>query len=485
MGEEFHWYQLSNGTILLRSLLFLKGRWRKKLRLETPWHDVTHILFIFLAAPMTTRLLYTKTSDQCIASYILQACFKESLNKTVTMDAPILEDSHTTSTQTTNLYDESLRMLWASNLVYSFARLLQAGRAGQLELGNTFPPEVLAKYEKERLDMRGLEGEHGLSFTKVVEILNLNKDFLAENDSGWEYTSSIIEKLKAIEDADKSYDSLFLETFASIDASTQCVYGVVKDVVNKRVTVVFRGSTGGDTRDWETNFRAQLEELRTPKLLRGSLKGKLNDRLLVHRGVYEYIFNNSLADGAQRYDMILQDIKPFVKKEGYKLYVTGHSLGGALSSTLAFKLAGSKKSWIPKPVICINYASPIVGTSGYRTAFTLLEKMGYIRYLRITNENDIVPAIPPISFGCTKRTYKHVGINLRLYDKKFILSHPNSNGLGIVNALRNSLVKPLCCALKYHGLPLHEARMDAHKEALKSMTLEDLYADEKLFKTKR
>eukprot|EP00573_Skeletonema_grethae_P012825 CAMPEP_0201694300 /NCGR_PEP_ID=MMETSP0578-20130828/6621_1 /ASSEMBLY_ACC=CAM_ASM_000663 /TAXON_ID=267565 /ORGANISM="Skeletonema grethea, Strain CCMP 1804" /LENGTH=385 /DNA_ID=CAMNT_0048179969 /DNA_START=8 /DNA_END=1165 /DNA_ORIENTATION=+ len=384
------------------------------------------------------------------------------------------------STQTTNLYDESLRMLWASSLVYSFAKLLQAGRAGKLDLGNTFPPEVLAMYKEERLDARGLEGENGLSFTKVVEILKLNEDFLTE-DASWAYTSSIIEKLRAIEDADKSSDSLFLETFASIDASTQCVYGVVKDIVNKRVTVVFRGSTGGDTRDWQTNFTAQLEDLRTPKLLKGSLKGKLKERLLVHRGFYEYIFNNSLADGAQRYDMILEDIKPFVEQEGYKLYVTGHSLGAALSSMLAFKLAGKNKSWIPKPVVCINYASPIVGTNGFRTAFTLLEKMGHVRYLRITNENDVVPTIPPISLGCTKRFYKHVGVNLRLYDKKFILSHPNSNGLGIVNALRNSLFKPLCCALKYHGLELHEARMNTHKEALENMTLEELYADKKLF----
>ncbi len=400
------------------------------------------------------------------------------------METPILEDSHTMSTQTTNLYDESLRMLWCSKLVYSFASLLEAGREGKLDLGDTFPPEVLAAYKDKRLDVRGLDGEHGLSFNKVAEIVRANADYFMENVGDAEYVGDVIEQLQAIEDADESNDSFFLETFASIDASTQCVYGVVKDIVNKRVTVVFRGSTASGTRDWQTNFRAQLEGLRTPKLLEGSLKGKLKDRLLVHRGFYEYIFNNSLADGAQRFDMILEDIKPFVEQEGYMMVVTGHSLGGALSSMLAFKLAGSAKSWIPKPVICINYASPMVGTNGYRTAFTLLEKMGHVRYLRITNANDFVPALSPISRGCKKRTYKHVGINLRLYDKKFILSHPNSNGLGIVNALRNSLFKPLCCAMKNHLLPLHEARMHAHKEALKNMTLEGLYADEKLFKTK-
>jgi len=396
------------------------------------------------------------------------------------MDTPIIEDSHTMNTLTDNLYDESVRMLWASSLIYTFSILLKAGREGKLDLGNTFPPEVLELYKEERLDVRGLDGENGLSFTKVVEIVRANADYLQENNIGGDFTTSIIEKLLAVEDADKSSDSLFLETFASIEQATQCVYGVVKDIVNKRVTVVFRGSTDLSTRDWQTNLSAQLVGLRTPKLLEDSLEGRLKDRLLVHRGFYNYIFSNSRADGDQRYDMILDDIKPLVEQEGYKLYVTGHSLGAALSSVLAFKLAGSDKPWIPKPVTCISYASPLVGTKGFRTAFTLLEKMGLIRYLRITNFNDLVPTIPPFSLGCTRRTFKHVGINLRIYDKKFILSHPNSNGWGIVNALRNSIFKPLCCALKEHGLQLHEKRMDAHKDALENMTLEDLYADEKL-----
>ena len=208
------------------------------------------------------------------------------------MDTPIIEDSHTMNTLTDNLYDESVRMLWASSLIYTFSILLKAGREGKLDLGNTFPPEVLELYKEERLDVRGLDGENGLSFTKVVEIVRANADYLQENNIGGDFTTSIIEKLLAVEDADKSSDSLFLETFASIEQATQCVYGVVKDIVNKRVTVVFRGSTDLSTRDWQTNTSAQLVGLRTPKLLEDSLEGRLKDRLLVHRGFYNYIFSN-------------------------------------------------------------------------------------------------------------------------------------------------------------------------------------------------
>ena len=46
-----------------------------------------------------------------------------------------------------NIYDESLPMLWASKLVYTFADLVEQGRSGKLDLSDTFPPEVLARFE--------------------------------------------------------------------------------------------------------------------------------------------------------------------------------------------------------------------------------------------------------------------------------------------------------------------------------------------------
>eukprot|EP00551_Chaetoceros_affinis_P014403 CAMPEP_0203688568 /NCGR_PEP_ID=MMETSP0091-20130426/1233_1 /ASSEMBLY_ACC=CAM_ASM_001089 /TAXON_ID=426623 /ORGANISM="Chaetoceros affinis, Strain CCMP159" /LENGTH=437 /DNA_ID=CAMNT_0050558103 /DNA_START=118 /DNA_END=1431 /DNA_ORIENTATION=- len=377
-----------------------------------------------------------------------------------------------------NIYDESIPMLWSSKLVYAFADLVEAGRAGQLDLQHTFPPEVLEKYEDQRLDVRDLSDGNGLPFNTIAQIVKSNKEKLKElRPSDAEYIETIIAKVQAVEDADQTTDSLFLETFTSIDQATQCVYGVLKDTNYKRIIVVFRGSTDLSTRDWQTNFSAQMAEMRTPKLLVDKLKGKLKNRVLVHRGFYNYIFNNKKADGDQRFDMILADIKPFVE-DGYKIYVTGHSLGAALSSLLSFKLAGSDKSWIPKPISCISYASPFNGSGGFQKAFTQLEKMGLIRYLRITNDNDTVPTIPPFSLGLRRRLMKHVGINLRLKDNSFSLHHPNTNGLA--NALRNSVLKPVWSVLKYHDLQLHEERMDKQQKVLQDMYLHDLYENEEI-----
>ena len=128
-----------------------------------------------------------------------------------------------------NLYDESIPMLWASRLVYSFAHLLKAGREGELDLGDTFPPEVLELYKNTRLDVRGLEGGDGLSFNRVLQIVKANADNLKEIESEeWEYVLSIIEKIQMVEDADERIDTLHLETFSSINAATECVYGVLK-----------------------------------------------------------------------------------------------------------------------------------------------------------------------------------------------------------------------------------------------------------------
>ena len=376
-----------------------------------------------------------------------------------------------------NVFDESIIMLWMSKLVYAFADLVKAARAGELDLTHTFPEEVLEMYIEKRLDVRSLNNGHGLPFRQLLQIVKDNQEKLKDiRGSDWDYVGKIIAKMERIENT--SSNSLFLETFTSIDQAAHCVYGVLKDDITKRVIVVFRGSTDFSTRDWQTNLSAQLAEMKTPKLLVDKLKGKLKERVLVHRGFYNYIFNDAEKDDdRQRYNMILDDIKPFVK-DGYRIYVTGHSLGAALSSLFAFNLAGSSKSWVTKPITCISYASPFNGSGGFQTAFTQLEKMGLIRYLRVTNANDAVPTLPPFSLGLRKRLMKHVGIHLRLTGDSFSLSHPNTNGLFI--ALRNSVLKPIWNVLKYHDLKTHEYRMYAHKEAFRNMYLDDLYNDEKI-----
>jgi alpha-beta hydrolase superfamily lysophospholipase len=57
------------------------------------------------------------------------------------------------------------------------------------------------------------------------------------------------------------------------------------------------------------------------------------------------------------------------KYPDYNIYMTGHSLGGALSTLLAFKLAALEDARVNKPITCLTIASPRVGNLDLQRAF--------------------------------------------------------------------------------------------------------------------
>jgi len=105
-----------------------------------------------------------------------------------------------------------------------------------------------------------------------------------------------------------------------------------------------------------------------------------------------------------------------------------------------------------------------------------------IRCLRVTNGEDIVPAIPPFSFGVpivgSLRTFKHTGINLRLTKYGMKLRH--SSVVTLWNAVSNSIFKPVWGFSDWHGPSLHQDRMKENKDALNAVTLDGLYKDAKV-----
>merc|ERR1711935_635198 len=174
----------------------------------------------------------------------------------------------------------------------------------------------------------------------------------------------------------------------------------------------------------------------------------MGNRVLVHRGFYKYLFEKrklEKRERPQRYEQIKVDIENALNGEtGYQMYVTGHSLGGALAQMVSLGLAGAKEDFIPRPVTCISFAAPFQGTGGYRSAYEQAELDGLLRCLRINNRDDLAPSFPPVSFGLgllnKKRLMKHTGMYLRLKPSGVLVEH--SSKASVAGAIRNIWFKP-------------------------------------------
>ena len=202
----------------------------------------------------------------------------------------------------------------------------------------------------------------------------------------------------------------------------------------------------------------------------------------LHRGFYEYMFANkdrSEKYQLERYEEVRDNVLGVLKDyPDYRLYITGHSLGGSLALLAAFHVACSDSPLVPQPVTCVSVGSPCIGDQRFLNAFRMLERSGKIRYLRISNSNDPISQLPPFSW------YRHVGLNLRLEaDKGFQLTYPKESKdesidkYGRWKSLASNFASPASAkaAVNAHYLAEYLKRLSREKEGLEGMSVEDCY----------
>jgi triacylglycerol lipase len=93
------------------------------------------------------------------------------------------------------------------------------------------------------------------------------------------------------------------------------------------------------------------------------------------------------------------DMKPYLKP-GYRTYLTGHSLGGAVAVLLAVYMSedGHKVERI------VTFGQPKFTTAAGA------QRLDFLPLTRVVDENDMVPMLPPASFRNLGRgSYEHVG----------------------------------------------------------------------------
>jgi hypothetical protein len=96
---------------------------------------------------------------------------------------------------------------------------------------------------------------------------------------------------------------------------------------------------------------------------------------------------------------VYKDARPFMKPN-YRTYVAGHSLGGAVAAIFAIYAIedGYKVAKV------ITFGQPRFTTASG------VSKLGFLPILRIVDENDVIPMVPPsTAFDKINGPYEHVG----------------------------------------------------------------------------
>jgi hypothetical protein len=156
--------------------------------------------------------------------------------------------------------------------------------------------------------------------------------------------------------------------FDAMHSKSELVYGIAKSDLRKTVTVMFRGTT--TLKDILVDADGFIVDCDNP------LNPESKEKIGLHHGFLDYLKGTPRGhgrsadlDAANKYSEIMAELTVVFKEcPGYRLYVTGHSLGASLAQLFAMEAAASHEC-IPKPVTVINFASPKVGNIFFRNCF--------------------------------------------------------------------------------------------------------------------
>ena len=147
--------------------------------------------------------------------------------------------------------------------------------------------------------------------------------------------------------------------------------------------VAFRGTASLDD---------VLDDGDVPKRAFTPSAGTLSTSVQVEAGFYG-IYNDTGAGMTQSMRQQLQQL--LAKDSPSSVYVTGHSLGGALAHLFAFDLSfGPYASAFTR---LTTFASPRVGDDGWRDTYDA--RIPSANSIRVYNQQDLVPKVPPKDFG--------------------------------------------------------------------------------------
>ncbi|TVU15304.1 hypothetical protein EJB05_38818, partial [Eragrostis curvula] len=180
------------------------------------------------------------------------------------------------------------------------------------------------------------------------------------------------------------------------NVSTDTQVAIWRDSSRRRLVVAFRGTEQSRWKDLRTDLMLVPAGL-NPERLGGDFKQEVQ----VHSGflgAYDSVRNRIMAliKCAIGYQLSIWD-EENAETIRWHVYVTGHSLGGALATLLALELSSSQMAKNGAIFVTMyNFGSPRVGNRKFAEVYNTKVKDSW----RIVNHRDIVPTVPRLMGYC-------------------------------------------------------------------------------------
>ncbi|XP_047330180.1 lipase-like [Impatiens glandulifera] len=181
----------------------------------------------------------------------------------------------------------------------------------------------------------------------------------------------------------KTNGFVMIDLIVDVDNCLQAFVGFAKSL--NAVIIAFRGTQLKSIQNWMTDLNWCLSDLDYPD----------SSEAKVHHGFYSAYHDTSMRPA------VVKAVRKANLMYGANInvFVTGHSMGGAMASFCALDL---KMTGLAKNIQVCTYGMPRIGNAEFATFYS----QHVPDTIRVTSERDIVPHLPP-NYPTHYRNYRH------------------------------------------------------------------------------
>lgn len=186
---------------------------------------------------------------------------------------------------------------------------------------------------------------------------------------------------------------------------------------SNNIVLCFRGTEIINPKDWSTDVKLKFVPMAAQSLDgANSPSTPTTPTPQVHFGFYNALGLTSTYEGISPYSMVGDEVRQMLIAHPHKkLWITGHSLGGALASVFVAQLVLDNDDDILQHLAGLyTFGQPRCGDIEYKNLFNGLTKQGLV--YRIVNKKDVVCTLP-----LKIANYIHHGNKIRIADRKITL----------------------------------------------------------------